>query len=291
MVFLSGRRETKPPIRECRIQSVTTYNHTVLLILKLTIVPLFIGLITLVGRKWGSSVAGLIGAFPVVAGPIIIFIALEQGSEFAALTSISAISATACLLIFGLAYSWACIRLSWIFALLYALVAWLILALALAMTTPSLGIALLIAISSLIMTPLLLPRIKPTAPPKTKLHDLPWRMLVGALLTFSVTTLAGALGEVWSGILAVFPVIGLVLAVFTHTTLGPTHVTQVYRGMVKGLYSFVAFFLTLTLLLPKASILLAVLSSAVVAIVTQVILQFIARSITKNQVVKPPATR
>jgi uncharacterized membrane protein (GlpM family) len=254
----------------------------VLLILKLAIVPVFIGLITLVGRKWGSSVAGLMGAFPVVAGPIIIFIALEQGSEFAALTSTSAISATACLLIFGLVYSWACIRLSWIFALLYSLIAWFILAFTLAMTTPSLGIALLIAMSSLIITPLLLPHTKPTTTPNTKLHDLPWRMLVGALLTFSVTTLAGALGEVWSGILAVFPVIGLVLAVFTHNSLGSTHVTQVYRGMVKGLYSFAAFFLTLTLLLPKTSILIAVLSSVVVAIVTQVILQFIARSITKN---------
>jgi hypothetical protein len=107
-------------------------------------------------------------------------------------------------------------------------------------------------------------------------------MLVGAFLTLSVTTLASALGEVWSGILAVFPVIGLVLAVFTHNTLGPTHVTQVYRGMVKGLYSFVAFFLTLTLLLPKTSILIAALSSVVIAIVMQVIIQFIARSITKN---------
>jgi len=254
----------------------------VLLILKLTIVPLFIGLITLVGRKWGSSVAGLVGAFPVVAGPIIIFIALEQGSQFAALTSISAISATACLLIFGLVYSWACIRLAWLLALLSALVAWFMMALTLAMTTPSLGTALLIAICSLIITPFLLPRTKQTAPPKTKLHDLPWRMLVGAFLTLSVTTLASALGVVWSGILAVFPVIGLVLAVFTHNTLGPTHVTQVYRGMVKGLYSCAAFFLTLTLLLPKTSILIATLSSVVMAIVMQVIIQFIARLITKN---------
>jgi uncharacterized membrane protein (GlpM family) len=150
------------------------------------------------------------------------------------------------------------------------------------MATPSLDIALLIAICSLTITPFLLPRTKPTAPPKTKLHDLLWRMLVGALLTFSVTTLAAALGEVWSGILAVFPVIGLVLAVFTHNTLGPTHVTQVYRGMVKGLYSFAAFFLTLTLLLPKTSILIATLSSVFIAIVMQVIIQFIARSTTKN---------
>ena len=253
-----------------------------LLILKITIVPLFIGLITLAGRKWGSGIAGLMGAFPVVAGPIIIFITLEQGPEFAALTSVSAISATACLLIFGLVYSWACIRLRWFFALLLVLIAWFILALALALTKPNLGIALLIAACSLLVTPYLLPRTKPTTLPKTKLHDLPWRMLVGALLTFSVTSLAAALGEVWSGILAVFPVIGLVLAVFTHNTLGPTHVTQVYRGMVKGLYSFAAFFLTLTLMLPKTSILIAALCAVVVAIATQVILQFLTKALKKN---------
>jgi len=254
-----------------------TYNQSVLLILKLTIVPLFIGLITLAGRKWGSGVAGLMGAFPVVAGPIITFIALEQGIEFATLTSISVISATAGLLIFGLVYSWACIRLSWLFALILALTAWFILALALAISTPNLGMSLLIAFISLVITPFLLPHIQPTTPPQTKLHDLPWRMLVGALLTLSVTTLAATVGEVWSGILAVFPVIGLVLAVFTHQTLGPAHVTQVYRGMVKGLYSFATYFLTLTLLLPTTSIWLACLSSIVVAIVTQVIVQLITR--------------
>lgn len=253
-----------------------------MLILKLTIVPLFIGLITLAGRKWGSGVAGLMGAFPVVAGPIITFIALEQGTQFAALTSISAISATAGLLIFGLVYSWACIRLSWPLALIAALIAWFMFALALAMTSPNLGMSLVIAAISLVMTPFLLPRIQPTAPPKTKLHDLPWRMLVGALLTFSVTTLAATLGEVWSGILAVFPVIGLVLAVFTHQTLGPAHVTQVYRGMVKGLYSFAAFFLTFTLLLTTTSIWLACLTSIVVAIITQVIVQLIARKIANQ---------
>jgi hypothetical protein len=100
-------------------------------------------------------------------------------------------------------------------------------------------------------------------------------MLVGALLTLSVTSLAALLGETWSGILAVFPVIGLVLAVFTHNTLGPAHVTQVYRGMVKGFYSFTAFFITLSLLLPTTSLLIASLSAVLSAILAQVLLQFI----------------
>jgi hypothetical protein len=253
----------------------------VLLILKLTIVPLFIGLVTLIGRKWGPSIAGLISAFPVVAGPIIIFIAIEQGPEFATLTSVSAISATACLLAFWVIYSWACIRLSWPLATLCALTVWFFLALALAMTSLSLGLALLIAICSLIVTPFLLPHIKITTLPNTKFYDLHWRMLVGALLTFTVTTFAAALGEAWSGILTVFPVIGSVLAIFTHRNQGASYVTQVSRGTVKGLYSFVAFFFTLTLLLPKITIWEACLVSITVAIVTQIIFQFIVRSIKK----------
>lgn len=248
-----------------------------LLILKLTIVPLFIGLITLAGRKWGAGIAGLLGAFPVVAGPIVIIIYFEQGSAFGVLTAISAISATACLLFFGIVYAWTCIRWSWPIALLCALTAWFLLALAMAKFSPNLSVALLIAGISLVVTPFLLPRIKPSSLPTAKLHDLPWRMLVGALLTLSVTTLAAALGEVWSGIFAVFPVIGLVLAVFTHHTLGPTHVTQVYRGMVKGLYSFVAFFLTLTLSLPVMSIWVAVLSSVMAAVLTQIMIQLALR--------------
>jgi hypothetical protein len=68
------------------------------LIFKLTIFPIFILLVTLDGRKWGSSIAGLLGSLPKVAGPIIIFIAIEQGNAFAALTAKSTVSAASCLL-------------------------------------------------------------------------------------------------------------------------------------------------------------------------------------------------
>jgi uncharacterized membrane protein (GlpM family) len=248
-----------------------------LLALKLTIVPLFISLITLAGRKWGQGVAGLMGAFPVVAGPIIIFIAHEQGPVFAASSAISAISASSCLLIFGLAYSWACLRFNWFTALILSLLAWLMLAITLAITSPGLEAALAISFGSLIATPLLLPRIKATASPLPKLHDLPWRMLVGALLTFTVTTLATSLGETWSGILAVFPVIGSVLAVFTHTALGPAQVVQIYQGMARGLYSFVAFFLGLATLLPITSIWMSCLISIAMAATIQLVIQLIIR--------------
>ena len=74
-----------------------------MLLLKLTIVPLFIALVTLAGKKWGAQLAGLLGGLPVVAGPIVVFHAMEQGQAFGVVASTSAIASVVALLAFGLA--------------------------------------------------------------------------------------------------------------------------------------------------------------------------------------------
>jgi len=56
---------------------------TAVLALKLTLVPLLIYLVTLAGRRWGPAVAGRLSAFPIVAGPTLLTLALEQGLPFA----------------------------------------------------------------------------------------------------------------------------------------------------------------------------------------------------------------
>src|SRR5690606_18874123 len=117
-----------------------------MLVLKLAVVPLFILMVTLVGRRWGAGVAGLFAGFPIVAGPIIIFVALEQGTAFGALTATAAIFAIAALLVFGIVYSWASIKWSWAGALGLSLVAWFIAAAGLALLPASPAIALAIAV-------------------------------------------------------------------------------------------------------------------------------------------------
>jgi hypothetical protein len=245
----------------------------VLLILKLTIVPLFIGLITIAGRKWGASIAGLLAAFPAASGPIFIFIAYEQGSVFATTTAISGVSGTTCLLIFGLTYSWACIRFKWLKALLLSICTWLALAFLFVFTKPGLIAGTAITIGMLMVMPYLLPPTKAIASPRARLHDLPWRMLAGVMLTLIVTTLAASLGGLWSGILTVFPIISSVVAVFTHITMGANQVAAFYRGMIAGLYSFVAFFIGMAILLNKTSIWTASLISISLSIAIQLAIQ------------------
>lgn len=217
-----------------------------MLILKLTIVPLFILLVTLAGKKWGAQLAGLLGGLPVVAGPIVVFLALEQGQAFGAVASTSAMASVVALLAFGLAYSWLCLSQTWPVAYLLSLLVWLFTAFLLSklMLTPLL--ALVLALTAIVLTPVLLPKVSIESGGSISLKDLPLRLLSGALLTLAVTQSAHLLGEHWSGILAVFPVIGSVLVIFTHRNQGAAAVTQLYRGMVKGLCSLSLFFLILT---------------------------------------------
>lgn len=249
-----------------------------MLALKLTIVPLFIAAITLAGRRWGVKLAGLLGGLPVVAGPIVVFVALEQGRQFGALSAIAAISAIAGLLAFGIAYSWASIRWSWPAALVFALAACAVVAALLSMLPPMPVVALGFAALTLVLTPRVLPITDAPSGSASKLNDLPYRMGTGALLTVGVTSAAASLGEAWSGILAVFPVIGVVLSVFTHRAQGAAYVAQIYRGMVRGLYSFAAFFLTLVVLLPRVDLWLGCLVAAGVALVVQAVAQWLVSS-------------
>src|SRR5690606_2654782 len=246
-----------------------------MLLLKITIVPLFIGLVTLAGRRWGAGVAGLLGGLPVVAGPIVVFVALEQGPQFGALTATAAIAGIAGLLVFGLAYAWASTRWSWPAALCCGVLAWFVCALGLAALPARPETTLLVAAIALLATPRALPPGAPS-PGRASLRDLPYRMATGALLTIGVTAVAATVGEVWSGLLAVFPILGLVLAVFTHRGQGARQVAFMYRGMVKGLYSFAAFFLALALLWPRMEFWGALAAAIGAGIVVQAAVQWLA---------------
>lgn len=99
------------------------------------------------------------------------------------------------------------------------------------------------------------------------------RMLAGACLTVAVTLVAGTVGYQWSGLLAVFPVLGIVLAVFSHRTQGPAFAAALLRGMATGLYSFIAFCFVLSGALPRVGVLFAF----AIAVLASVIVQFASK--------------
>jgi len=242
-----------------------------MLALKMTLVPLLIACVTMIGRRWGTRIAGMFAAMPVVAGPIAMFLAIEQGPAFAAHAAVGAIAATAALLVFFIAYAWASRRFEWPAALACALLAWFVAGLVIAWLPSRIDLASALALVALLLTPKLMPppgsRMKlPVAPAR---FDLPIRMLAGALLTLLVTAVASRVGEAWSGLLTAFPVITLVLGVFTHREAGAGQVALLFRGIGIGLYAFCAFFIVLSLLLPRIGVVPAFLAAIATAVVVQ----------------------
>ncbi|WOB08718.1 hypothetical protein [Piscinibacter gummiphilus] len=222
-----------------------------MLALKLLLVPTFLLMLSLAGRRWGPQVAGWLAGLPVVTGPILFFLAVERGTGFASSAATLSLSAVLASVSFSLAFAHAGLRGRWWPALLAGLVSWAVMATLLARWPLPLGWALALALGTLWMAARLFPAeaLQPSAR-TTGRGELLLRMATGAGLTVGVTAAAAALGPAWSGLLAVFPVLGIVLAVFSHRSQGGGFAAALLRAMATGLYAFVAFCFVLALALP-----------------------------------------
>src|SRR5256714_1838962 len=67
----------------------------VILALKLVLTPALIAVATLVGRRFGPSISGWLVGLPFTSGPVSLFLALEQGTGFAAAAAAGSIGGVA----------------------------------------------------------------------------------------------------------------------------------------------------------------------------------------------------
>lgn len=236
-----------------------------LLAWKLLLAPTLVGGAFLVGRRWGPRAGGLAAALPIVAGPTLLFFALEQGAAFTAAAARSTLVGLVPLTAFCLTHAalarivplprrWAaplCLVSGW--AAFLAAAALLRPASPPGWTTPVIGLAALLA------GLLLLPEVpaerrrpgprpdrrSPPPPPHPVRHhsalELALRMIAAAALVTGLTALAGRLGPSWSGLLTPFPVASSVVVLGTHLADGPEHLTPMLRGFLLGLHGFLAF--------------------------------------------------
>jgi hypothetical protein len=77
------------------------------------------------------------------------------------------------------------------------------------------------------------------------------------------------MGAAWSGLLSVFPLLGIVLAVSAQRAHGADFVALLMRGMVIGRGSFAAFFAVLATMLPRYGMWLSFACAALVSIAVQ----------------------
>lgn len=247
-----------------------------MLALKLTLVPLFLLLVSLSGRWWGPTVAGCLAALPAIAGPILYLITVEHGHDFGARAALLALAAIFAAEAFNFAYAWLCRQHAWPLALSGAMLAWLLAAWGLTQL-PALPVwALAVAALGALTSQLFMPRAElPVSGAALSRLELGLRMLAGALLTLAVTALAGWAGPSWSGLLAVFPLLSIVLCVSSQRLDGAGFVIALLRGMVSGRPAFAAFCLWLALRLPDSETLPSFAEAALLAVLVQGIVRWL----------------
>ena len=222
-----------------------------MLALKLTIVPLLIAAITFAGHRWGPAVSGWLAGLPVVAGPVLFFIAIEHGPSFAATAAIGTLAGVLGAVSFAIVYAWVATRFAWPTSFVCGLAAYFAVVAVLHLISPPMPLAALVAVGSLVLGARLFPRTAPKAPIVVSSYaEVACRMLAGAALVVLVTHFAASLGPNLSGLFAVFPLMTSVLAVFSHHYSGYACTVLLLRGLLFGLYAFAAFCLALAMLLP-----------------------------------------
>ena len=222
-----------------------------MLTLKLFLVPSLICAITLAARRWGPAVGGWLSGFPIVSAPVLFFIAVEQGADFAALAAAATLSAVPAALIFIMAYAWLATRATWVVSLLSALLVYFIAVGLLYIAAPPVYVSAPLVYAAIWWAPPFFPRtIAPSTSPPFRGVEMVLRMLAGAALVLALTYFAPDLGPRWSGLLAMFPLLAIVLAAFSHRETGAGFTILLLRGMVLGYYAFTTFCLVLALALP-----------------------------------------
>ena len=221
-----------------------------LLVLKLVLVPGLVAGVTLGARRWGPAIGGWLTAFPLVAGPALFFLAMEQGEAFAAQAALGALVALIGVAAFGVAYGWTALRFGWAPSVLAGWGAFLLVTvLSQAVRwTPLPAVACALAAFAAVVP--MLPRDRggpPPSPPPA--WDLPLRMSGALIVVLAVTSVAERLGPALSGALTPFPVAISVVAVFTHAQQGAPAVIRFLRGFYPAMWGMGLFCFTVALLL------------------------------------------
>jgi hypothetical protein len=249
------------------------HERVSVLAVKVLLAPSFVVGASLVARRFGARIGGLVGGLPVVAAPILLVFALSHGRAFAAQAAAGTLLGLISLMTFIVVYARLVRHTSSLVSLVAGWSAFFAMTGLLSLVTVSAAAALTVVLPAILVSLAATPRCAgagSTAVSPTP-WDLPLRALSALALVLALTALAGQLGANLSGLLAPFPVIASVLAVFTYAQHGHDDLLRIMRGFLVGLVAYALFCFTLAVTLKRLGIAESFALAAAVALATQAI--------------------
>jgi hypothetical protein len=235
--------------------------------------------VSLVARWWGPTVGGLLLGLPWMTGPVLFFLALDKGTEFAVGACTGIELGIVCVSAFMLAYGVVSTYARWPASVAAGAAAFGVSALDIKEIALDLPEAAAAAAASLVFAYMLLPR--PRAPAATTAlpwWDIPARMLSTLVLVAAILLAADLLGPRLSGIVSTYPTMTTVICAFTHHQWGRDAVRRLLRGLALSLLVFVIFFLAVGASMPTFGLVISfVIAAATVLVIDAVLLALMRR--------------
>lgn len=229
-----------------------------MLLAKLLLTPAIVVFATLAGRRFGRTASGWLIGLPLTSGPITAFFAVEHGRAFAARSAVGSLGGAIGEAAFCVAYAATSRRRGWpaaiaVGSLAFAAAATLMQSLSLQAGARDVVPLALTAAACLVAALRLVPKVPPRDDPvrSTSRWDVPARAVVATVFLLTLTGLATTLGAGLSGLIAVYPLYTVVLALFAHRQEGAGGAVQILRGLLVGLFSFVCFYAAVSLSLTE----------------------------------------
>ncbi len=241
--------------------------------LKILLSPACVVAVSLIGRRWGLAVAGVLGGLPVVAGPILLVETVQHGHGFGATAAAGTLLGLVALTAFVVVYGRVAMAAGPVRSVLVGWTAFLLVVAVLDRLHPPVGVSLLASGAAFALGLRVLPTPPETTAPTVEppWWDLPARALAAMALVLLLTGISNALGPHLSGLLAPFPIITSVLAVFSHGEFGAALTLVLLRSFLLGFYGFAAFCFVLATSLSSLTTVAAFALATVAALAAQVV--------------------
>jgi hypothetical protein len=225
---------------------------------------------TIAAARWGHVIGGVLSAFPLIVGPVLLVAAERHGTAFAAQTAAATLLGLIALSGFALAYARSARRLRWRSSVALAWLAAAALGTLAGQVEAGLVGGLVAATGSLGVALWALPagrgrRVTVVAPR----WELPLRMALTAAMIVGISAAAGRFGPAVAGALAALPTVASVLVVSTHSQHGAEAVLDLLRGMLGGMAEFVLFCALIGLLVEPAGVAAAFVLATAAAVLVQ----------------------
>ena len=212
-------------------------NERVLLALKIFLSPLLMLIVTRLQARSSAGAGGRFMGWPLVTGPIIFIIFLQEGADFAAKTAHGALLGQISLIAFAWSYAVMALRTPWYLSIAVATVTFIGSVYLVSLVNIPLWLTFVLLAFALFLVNKFWPKYEPITTP---LSSPPWelglRIVLVITLVFVLSEFSQTLGPGLTGGFSTYPVIATIMGTFNHKRFGANAAISLHHGLMQRLY-------------------------------------------------------